>query len=741
VPLSVVAIASDNATAAALQRPLLSRGFASADAARQAKASEDNGYLSQMRNIGISAHIDSGKTTLTERILYYTGRIRNIHEVRGKDGVGAKMDSMDLEREKGITIKSAATYCAWGDTAVNIIDTPGHVDFTVEVERALRVLDGAVLVLCSVGGVQSQSITVDRQMRRYDVPRVCFVNKCDRMGADPFNVMGQLREKLKHTAAALQVPIGLEDAHKGVVDLVKMEAVYFEGPKGDTVRREAIPDDLADRAAEARAELIEVLADVDDELADIYLSGEEPSAEQLRGAVRRATLALKFTPVFMGSAFKNKGVQLLLDGVLDYLPAPNDVANTALDVAKDEEPLTLPTDASANLVALAFKLEDGKFGQLTYMRLYSGTLKKGDFITNVKSRKRVKVPRLVRMHSDDMEDITEAKAGDIVAIFGVECASGDTFTDGKVDYAMSSMHTPDPVMSLAVSPKDQSSAGNFSKALGRFQREDPTFRVHLDPDSNQTIISGMGELHLEIYIERMKREYNTDVVSGKPQVNFRETIRAPAKFDYTHKKQSGGSGQFGKVQGRLEPILTEAGLASNDVEFEVEIVGNPIPPQLIPSVEKGFREAANSGSLVGHAVQGVRFVLEDGASHVVDSNDVAFRLAAQGAFRQAYAQADPTVLEPIMAVEITAPTEFQGSVIGSINKRSGTILGSESDESDVTVNAAVPLNNMFGYSTDLRSQTQGKGEFSMVYDHHAPVTAQTQKELVTTFARKRAGKD
>lgn len=495
----------------------------------------------------------------------------------------------------------------------------------------------------------------------------------------------------------------------------------------------------ADRATEARAELVETLAEVDDAMGEIYLEGEDPTPQQLRESIRRATLSLDFTPVMMGSAFKNKGVQLLLDGVVDYLPAPNDVENKALDVANDEKELVLPCDASSNTVALAFKLEDGKFGQLTYMRLYSGTLKKGDFITNVKSRKRVKIPRLVRMHSDEMEDITEAKAGDIVAMFGVDCASGDSFTDGKVDYAMTSMHTPDPVMSLAVSPKDQSGAANFSKALGRFQREDPTFRVHLDPDSNQTIISGMGELHLEIYIERMNREYNVGVVSGKPRVNFRETIRQGATFDYTHKKQSGGSGQFGKVQGRIEPILTEEGLASAEIEFENEVVGNPIPPQFIQSIEKGFREACNSGFLVGHEVQGVRFVLTDGASHVVDSNDIAFRLAAQGGFRMAYSSSDPVVLEPVMDVEVTAPTEFQGSVIGSLNKRNGTIVGSESNESDVVVNATVPLNNMFGYSTDLRSQTQGKGEFTMTYAHHAAVSQQTQKELVNAYAAKRKG--
>ncbi|KAK9733138.1 hypothetical protein RND81_04G046100 [Saponaria officinalis] len=501
--------------------------------------------MAKVRNIGISAHIDSGKTTLTERVLYYTGRIHEIHEVRGRDGVGAKMDSMDLEREKGITIQSAATYCTWKDYQVNIIDTPGHVDFTIEVERALCVLDGAVLVLCSVGGVQSQSITVDRKMRRYEVPRLAFINKLDRMGADPWKA----RSKLRHHSAAVQVPIGLEDDFQGLVDLVKQKAYYFHGPMGENIVTDEVPTNMETLVAEKRHELIEVVSEVDDKLAELFLADEPISSSDLEDAIRRVTVARKFVPVFMGSAFKNKGVQSLLDGVLDYLPCPTEVTNYALDQNNDEEKVMLSGSPTGPLVALAFKLEEGRFGQLTYLRIYEGVIKKGDFIHNINTGKKFKVPRLVRMHSNEMEDIQEAHAGQIVAVFGVDCSSGDTFTDGSVKYTMTSMNVPESVMSLAVSPVSKDSGGQFSKALNRFQREDPTFRVGLDPESGQTIISGMGELHLAIYVERIRREYKVDAQTGKPRVNFREAITQRADFDYLHKKQSGGQGQYGRVCG------------------------------------------------------------------------------------------------------------------------------------------------------------------------------------------------
>ena len=452
--------------------------------------------IDKVRNIGISAHIDSGKTTLSERILFYTSKIHAIHEVKGKDQVGATMDFMELEREKGITIQSAATYCMWKGFNINLIDTPGHVDFTIEVERALRVLDGAVLVLCSVAGVQSQSITVDRQMKRYKVPRLCFINKMDRAGANPFRGMQMLREKLRHNAYLVMYPIGAEDQFQGVVDLVQMKAFYFDGDNGENIREEAIPADIKGECDKFREELISAAAEFDETVGEKYLSGEEISVAELREAIRKGTLSLQLTPVFVGSAYKNKGVQLLLDGVTYYLPNPSEKENIALDQNNNEAEISLKSDSGLPFVGLAFKLEDGRYGQLTYMRIYQGSLKKGEFIVNSSNDKRVKVPRIVRMHANEMNDVEHAKAGDIVALFGVECSSGDTFTDGTVKYSMTSMFVPDAVISLSVQPKDKSGENNFSKALNRFTKEDPTFRVHRDEESNQTIISGMGELHL-----------------------------------------------------------------------------------------------------------------------------------------------------------------------------------------------------------------------------------------------------
>ncbi|CAM6090305.1 unnamed protein product [Calypogeia fissa] len=692
--------------------------------------------MERVRNIGISAHIDSGKTTLTERVLFYTGRIHEIHEVRGKDGVGAKMDSMDLEREKGITIQSAATHCTWGDYQINIIDTPGHVDFTIEVERALRVLDGAVLVLCSVGGVQSQSITVDRQMRRYDVPRVAFINKLDRSGADPWKVIDQVRKKLKLNCSAVQFPIGLEAELQGLIDLIHMKAFYFKGVHGEIVQEGDMPAALSEEISEKRRELIEAVSEADDELAEKFLNDEPISGEILMRAIRRSTLALKFVPIYMGSAFKNKGVQLLLDGVVNCLPCPTDVKNHALDQNKKEEKVNLSGSPSGPLVALAFKLEEGRFGQLTYLRIYDGTIRRGEYIVNSSTGRKVKVPRLVRMHADDMEDVQQAHAGDIVAVFGVECASGDTFTDGSVKYTMTSMNVPEPVMSLAIAPSSKDVGQQFSKALNRFQKEDPTFRVSLDPDSGETIISGMGELHLDIYVERIKREYKVDAIVGKPQVNFRETITQRAEFDYLHKKQSGGQGQYGRVVGYIEPIPEGS---DKKFEFQNHMIGQAIPSNFIPSIEKGFLEASNSGALIGHPVENLRVVLIDGASHQVDSSDLAFKLAALYAFRECYHNASPVILEPIMLVEMKAPMEFQGPVIGDINRRKGVIVGSEQDGDDAVIIAHVPLNNMFGYSTGLRSMTQGKGEFTMEYYQHAPVPQDVQSNLVKDYQKRRGG--
>ncbi|MCB0364098.1 MAG: elongation factor G [Bdellovibrionaceae bacterium] len=691
--------------------------------------------LQKVRNIGISAHIDSGKTTLTERVLFYTGRIHAIHDVRGKDGVGAKMDSMELEKERGITIQSAATNVHWGETEINIIDTPGHVDFTIEVERALRVLDGAVLVLCGVAGVQSQSLTVDRQMKRYNVPRLAFINKLDRAGANPYRVTDMLREKLRHNAVMMQIPIGSEDNFQGIVDLITMKAYFFHGDNGEQIEETDIPADLADKAQQYRHELIAKAADFDDVVGEKFLMEEEPTNDEIMAAIRKGCISLELTPVFMGSAYKNKGVQKLLDAVAYYLPNPTEIENKALDQSNNEAEVIMDTNPEKPLVALAFKLEDGRFGQLTYMRLYQGTMKKGDFITNIANGKKVKIPRLVRMHSDDMQDIEVAYAGDIVALFGIDCASGDTFTDGTVEYTMTSMFVPDAVISLAVAPKDKTAAANFSKALSKFRKEDPTFRVHRDEESNETIISGMGELHLEVYIERMKREFKVDVIAGAPQVAYRETIAAEGPFDYTHKKQTGGSGQFAKTVGVMKPLPSDSEVT---YKFVDNIVGGRIPKEFIPAVDKGFQEAVQKGTLIGFPIVGVEMHLNDGAYHDVDSSEMAFRICAIQAFRQAYEKASPTALEPLMKLEVSAPEEFQGSVMGQVNQRRGMISGTRTEEGFVTVEAEVPLSEMFGYSTDLRSATQGKGEFTMEFSRYAPVPRQFQEELVKKYQEKLA---
>ena len=686
--------------------------------------------LSKVRNIGISAHIDSGKTTLTERILFYTQRIHAIHEVRGKDGVGAKMDSMELERERGITICSAATYCDWKDHAINIIDTPGHVDFTIEVERALRVLDGAVLILCSVGGVQSQSITVNRQMTRYRVPRVAFINKCDRTGANPDKVIKQLRDKLGLNAVPIQVPMGLEGDMQGLIDLVRMKAVYFDGESGEKIREEEIPVAYKEECDIKREEMLDAVSMFSDELMEAVLEGT-PTEEMIMAAIRKGTLALEFTPVLMGTAYKNKGVQLLLDAVNDYLPCPMDVDNFALDLDHDEVEVkvsNLPTDP---LLALAFKLEDGRYGQLTYVRTYQGTLKKGDSIVNVRTGKKAKVGRLVRMHSDEMEEIDESGSGDIVALFGIDCASGDTFTSGgDYNFSMTSMHVPEPVISLSITPVDNKAQDNMSKALNRFTKEDPTFKTYVDAETMETIISGMGELHLDVYVERMKREYKAEVTVGAPQVAYRETITQRAEFNYTHKKQTGGSGQFGRVAGFVEP------LEEGEYEFVDKIVGGSVPREYIPSCDKGFQKCLEKGALIGAHVTGVRCVINDGASHSVDSSDIAFQLAAIGGFKEAYHKARPMIMEPIMKVAVEGPSEFQGSIMGSLNQRRGIIIGTNEEDAYTVIEAEVPLSEMFGYSTDLRSLTQGKAEFTMEFATYRQVPKSVAEELIAKAQKK-----
>ncbi len=690
--------------------------------------------IGKVRNIGISAHIDSGKTTLTERILFYTGKIHAIHEVRGKDDVGATMDSMELERERGITIASAATHCEWDGHPINIIDTPGHVDFTVEVERSLRVLDGAILILCGVAGVQSQSMTVDRQMKRYNVPRIAYINKLDRSGADPFKVTGQLRDKLGHNAIMVQIPIGLENDLEGIVDLVTMKAYYFDGDNGETVREEAIPEKLQAQAEEYREIMLDAVSMFSDELMEAMLE-EKVEEETIKTAIRNGTLSMDLTPVFMGSAYKNKGVQLLLNAVIQYLPSPPEIHNMAVDLDNDEAEVEVVTDSSEPLVVLAFKLEDGRYGQLTYVRVYQGTLKKGDTIFNMRTGKKVKVGRLIRMHSDEMQDIDDTSAGDIVALFGVDCASGDTFTDGKINYAMTSMHIADPVISLSIKPVDQKSADNMGKALGRFVREDPTFHSEVDQESNETVISGMGELHLEVYVERMKREYACEVETGQPQVAYRETITKETDFSYTHKKQTGGSGQYGKVAGTVSPIGPDDE-GDKDFQFINKIRSGSIPTEYIPAVEKGFRSSLDKGRLIGFPVIGMKIVIDDGQSHSVDSSEMAFQAAARGAFREFYARAKPQILEPIMKLSVEGPTEFQGSILKTIMQRRGQVIGSTEEDGFSTVDAEVPLSEMFGYATDLRSMTQGKAEFTMEFEKYAPVPAETQAELKKKYESK-----
>lgn len=686
--------------------------------------------LNKLRNIGISAHIDSGKTTLTERILYYTGRINSIHEVRGKDGKGAKMDSMDLEREKGITIQSAATYVNWGDNPINIIDTPGHVDFTIEVERALRVLDGAILVLCSVAGVQSQSITVDRQMKRYEVPCVAFVNKCDRAGADPLGVCAQLRDQLHHNSVMIQHPIGLESGHEGVVDLINMCAYYFDGDNGEHLRTEEIPADLKEVAEEQRYKLLEALADFDDDIAMLFLEEEEITAEMIMPVLAKATIERKITPVCLGSAYKNKGVQPLLDIVCACLPSPLQMQYKALDQDNDEASVELEPTDDKPLVMLAFKLEDGRYGQLSYCRIYQGSLKKGDTIYNCTNGNKHKVGRLVQMHSNEMNEISEAHAGDIIALFGIDCASGDTFTDGNVNYTMTSMFVPNAVVSLAVEPINKAGLSNFSKALNRFTKEDPTFRVWLDEESGQTIVGGMGELHLEVYIERIRREYGVDVEVGAPQVAYREAISQRAEFAYTHKKQTGGQGQYAKVCGYIEPITGDEG---EEYEFVDQIVGGVIPKEFRSSCDKGFKAAMEKGRLIGFPITGVRCVINDGDAHNVDSSDLAFSLASRAAFNSAFVKAKPTILEPIMKVVVETPEEFSGTVMGTINKRRGMILGNMARMGTTVIEAEVPLSEMFGYSNTLRSSTQGKAEYSMEFKKYGAVPREIQEKLMKEY--------
>ena len=683
--------------------------------------------LENTRNIGISAHIDSGKTTLTERILYYAGKIHKIEEVRG-GGAGATMDHMELEKEKGITITSAATTVAWDDTKINIIDTPGHVDFTVEVERSLRVLDGAILVLCGVAGVQSQSLTVDRQMKRYKVPRLAFINKLDRMGANPDRGIEGVREQLKLNAVAMQIPIGLEDGHQGVIDLATMTAVYFDGDNGETVRTEEIPSEYQGLAEEKRAEMLEAVSMFDEQLMEDLLEENKISKETIHNAIKAGVLALELCPVYMGSAFKNKGVQPLLDAINRYLPSPLEAEPTeAIDLANGGSKVLLDTDPEKPTVAMAFKLTEEQFEQLTYARIYQGKLRKGEQLVNTRTGKKLRVGRMVRMHANDRDNIDYAEAGDIVALIGVDCASGDTFCNDDIRLACESIFVPDSVISLAIKAKDNEQQMKMSKAIGRFMREDPTFRVHSDQESGETIIAGMGELHLDIYIERMRREYGAEVIVGAPQVNYREAITIPAEYDHLHKKQTGGSGQFAGVTGMIEPLPRDS---EESFVFENKIFGGSIPSEHIQACEKGFQDVMEKGPLAAFPMVGVKVTLRDGKYHDVDSSDLAYRLASRAAMKQAVHKANPVLLEPIMKVEVETPSDYQGSVIGDLSSRRGVIYGSEVKGEDTVIDAGVPLGEMFGYATELRSMTAGKASYSMEFEKYAPTPPFVQEKVI-----------
>ena len=684
--------------------------------------------LRNVRNIGISAHIDSGKTTLTERVLYYTGRTHVIKEVKGE---GAVMDHMELEKERGITITSAATTVHWDETKINIIDTPGHVDFTVEVERSLRVLDGAVLVLCAVAGVQSQSITVDRQMKRYAVPRIAFINKMDRTGANPVNVINQLETKLGLTTVPLQLPIGLESNFQGIIDLIDRKAVFFDGDNGEDMRIEEIPADMADAADRARQGMLEALSMVSDEIMGLLLEEKEVPLDLIHKTIREGTIAQQLCPVMIGSAYKNKGIQPLLNAVCRYLPSPLDREVFAKDNDNGMAEVPLAPDPDAPLVAMAFKLVEEAFGQVTYVRIYQGTLKKGTFYYNSRQRKKARISRILRVHAADKEDIDAAGAGDIVAVMGIECATGDTYCSEDINYSLESIYAAEPVIDLSIQPTKRADYDKLSKALNRFMREDPTFRVHVDPETSETIISGMGELHLEIYVERIRREYKVECTVGAPKVSYREAPTKNTPFDYKHKKQTGGSGQYAHVKGELIPLDPSE---PDQFVFENKVTGGRIPNEYIPSVEKGFRESMHKGPVAGYEVMGVKMRLDDGSYHDVDSSTMAFEICARDCFRETFRKSEPVLLEPIMIVEVEIPTEFQGPVTGAISSKRGVILGTESRSGYTVISSEVPLSEMFGYSNDLRSMTQGKGSFSMEFLKYQKLPSRFQEEIVKKVA-------
>jgi elongation factor G len=686
--------------------------------------------LNQLRNIGISAHIDSGKTTLSERILFYAGRIHKMEDVRG-DGSGATMDYMELEKERGITITSAATTVQWQGHTINLIDTPGHVDFTVEVERSLRVLDGAVLVLCAVGGVQSQSITVDRQMKRYHVPRLAFINKMDRTGANPDSVVRQLKEKLGCDAVLMQIPIGREDEFEGVVDLVTMKALYFDGTKGETVREEAIPPALANEAAAARAHMLEALSMYSDKLMEMLLSEEVISEALIHDIIRHAVIEQEFTPVYLGTAYRNKGVQPLLDAITRYLPSPLDAEVKGKDPIDQDKAVELAPDPAKPFVGMAFKIVDDEFGQLTFTRIYQGTVEKGGSYFNQRTGKKERFSRIVKMHADKREEVDSAAAGDIVAIMGIDCASGDTYSSEPKYCTLENIFVAKPVIKMSIAPLSRDNADRLSKALQRFRKEDPTFQVMTDEETGETVIAGMGELHLDIYVERIRREYRVEVEVGPPKVSYRESATRPAAFDFKHKKQTGGSGQYAHIVGQMSPMTDEeAATTEGELLFVDNVTGGRIPKNYIPAVEKGFRNMLAKGPVAGFPVVGIKIDLNDGSYHEVDSSDMAFMICAQGCFRESFPKMKPVLLEPIMLMELEVPENFQGSVVGNISARRGIVLSTDMQAGITKIMAEVPLAETFGYSTDLRSMTQGQGTFTMELSKYRPVPANIQAEVI-----------
>ena len=680
--------------------------------------------IERLRNVGISAHIDSGKTTLTERMLFYGGRIHKIREVRGGDG-GAFMDFDPIEKRRGITIASAVTRVDWNDHAINIIDTPGHVDFTIEVERSLRVLDGAVLVLCASRGVQSQSLTVDRQMKRYGVPRVAFINKMDRLGANPDAVIAQMRDRLNDNAVAIQLPMGTENAFVGVIDLVAMEAVYFDGECGERVRREAIPTQFQSKADSARNRMLDHLAMLDDQLMETMLAGQQPVAEAIVRVIRKATLALQLTPVLFGSAYKNKGVQEVLDAITAYLPSPKEREVIAHDISDNQ--LQLECESDRPLVAMAFKTVVEKFGQLTFLRVYQGTLQKGAQIVNVRTGKPIRFGRLVRIHADKREDLDVAFPGDIVGVVGIDCYSGDSFADRGFDARLETFVVADPVIQLSIAPVNRDDADKLAAALARFVREDPTFNVSTASDSGETLIAGMGQLHLQVYVERIETDYDCECIVGTPSVAYQERPSRSVDFEHQFKKMTGGPGQFAYIVGRMDPADGDEVFA-----FEETISGGRIEQRFIPAVRKGFEEALHGGPVGGFPVVGVAMTLADGKQHENDSSEMSFRNCAAQAMRDVILPAAGLRLwEPVMELEIEIPEAFVGAISGHVSRKRGVVSDSKAVGDNAIVLATVPLAELFDYSNELRSMTQGTGTFSMTPAGYRPVPREVEEAVLS----------